>query len=52
MLDLLKFREVTLLQKLQKKTIELQKSGKTGFEAMMNHTAEIVQELAMAYGER
>jgi len=52
MLDLLKFREVTLLQKLQKKTIELQKTGKTGFETMMHHTADIVQELAMAYGER
>jgi len=52
MFDLLKFREVTLLQKLQKKMIDLKKAGKTGFETMMHHTAEIFQELAMAYGER
>lgn len=42
MIDLLKFREIDLFQKLGKKTAELQKAGKTDFEAMMHHTAELI----------
>ena len=52
LLDLLKFREVDLFQKLGKKTKELTSSGKSGFEALMFHTSNLVQDLAMAYGER
>lgn len=52
LLDLLKFREVDLFKKLTKKTMEMQKAGKSGFEVMMHHTSNLVQDLAMAYGER
>ena len=52
LLDLLKFREVDLFRKLAIKTKELTSSGKSSFEALMYHTSNLVQDLAMAYGER
>jgi acyl-CoA oxidase len=52
LLDLLKFREVDLFKKLAKKTKDLTSSGKSGYEALMFHTSNLVQDLAMAYGER
>ena len=51
-LDLMKYREVDLFKKLAKKTMQLKKEGKSDFEALMHHTSNLVQDLAMAYGER
>ena len=42
LLDLLKFREVDLFKKLSKKTKDLTSSGKSGFEALMFHTSNLV----------
>lgn len=52
LLDLLKFREVSLFDKLMKDTQRLRKAGKTSYEVLMHETSDVMQDLAFAYGER
>ena len=52
LLDLLKFREVMLFEKLMKDTKDKLKSGKSKYEVLMRETSDSMQELAQAYGER
>jgi acyl-CoA oxidase len=50
--DLFRFRVETLLVKLGAKTAELKKQGKSPYEVNMMGTSNLIQDLAMAYGER
>jgi acyl-CoA oxidase len=50
LLDILKFREVTLYTQLIEKQKELAHLG--GYQVLMRETSEVMQNLAMAYGER
>lgn len=52
LLDLFKFREVSLFEKLMKDTQRLRKAGKTSYEVLMHETSDVMQDLAFAYGER
>lgn len=52
LLDLLKFREVSLFEKLMKTSQSLKMTGKTSYEVLMHETSDIMQDLAFAYGER
>ena len=52
MLDLFKFREKILYNRLIARTAGLKKAGKSGYNILMRETSDNMQELAMAYGER
>jgi len=51
MLDLLKFRETMLFQKLVEDTKTLTKKV-GGYQVLMRETSDVMQNLAMTYGER
>ena len=50
--NLLKFREISLFNQLEKAKADLAKQGKTGYEILMHETSDVMQNLAQAYGER
>jgi len=52
LLDLLKFRETMLFQKLTTDTKNLLKSGKSPYEVLMRETSDVMQALALTFGER
>lgn len=52
LLDLLKFREVMLFEKLMKDTKNKLNSGKSKYEVLMRETSDTMQDLAQAFGER
>jgi acyl-CoA oxidase len=50
LLDLLKFRETVLFTKLAEDNQKLKHLG--GYQVLMRETSDVMQDLAMAYGER
>jgi hypothetical protein len=52
LLDLMKFRETMLFQKLTDDTKKLLKEGKTPYQILMRETSDSMQDLAWTYGER
>lgn len=50
--DLLRFREVSLFNKLVTTTKTLLKEGKSPYEVLMRETSDVMQDLAATYGER
>ena len=52
LMDLLKYREVSLFKQLVATTKAQLKNGKSSYEVLMRETSDIMQDLARAYGER
>lgn len=52
LLNLLKFRETMLFQKLVGEQKRLAGEGKSPYQILMRETSDLMQNLAMAYGER
>lgn len=52
LLDLLKFRETMLFEKLVNDTKKLLKEGKSAYQILMRETSDVMQDLAWTYGER
>lgn len=52
LLDLMKYRETFLFEKLMNDTKNLKKSGVSGYNILMRETSDVMQNLATAYGER
>lgn len=52
LLNLLKFRETMLFQKLVGEQKRLKGEGKSAYQILMRETSDVMQDLAMAYGER
>ena len=52
LVDLLRFRERTLFERLANSIKQLTKEGKSQYNILMRETSNNMQDLAMAYGER
>ena len=52
LLNLLKFRETILFQKWLTEEKNLKSQGKSGYQILMRETSDVMQDLALAYGER
>ena len=52
LLDLLKYRETVLFEKLVKDSKDLKDAKVSGYNIMMRETSDVMQDLAQAYGER
>lgn len=52
LVDLLRFRETVLFNKLVDDSKRLKKEGKTSYQILMRETSDVMQELAQVYGER
>lgn len=50
--DLMRFRQVTLFEQLMAKSAAQKKAGMTAYETAMMGTSNLIQDLALAYGER
>ena len=52
LLDLMRFRETVLFEKLVGDTKALLKQGKTPYQILMRETSDVMQDLSWTYGER
>lgn len=52
LLDLLKYRETVLFQKLVADSKNLKDAKVSGYNILMRETSDVMQDLAQAYGER
>ena len=52
LLDMIKFREISLFSKLHQDQADLKKSGVSGYDILMRETSDVMQDLAHIYGER
>ena len=52
MVDLFRFRQKTLFHALLKQQAALKKQGKNSYDILMRETSDLMQDLALAYGER
>lgn len=52
LINLLKYREIMLYQQWMKQLKDLQSQGKSAYQILMRETSDVMQELALAYGER
>ena len=52
LLNLLKFREIMLFNKWQTDLKTLSQQGKSRYQILMRETSDVMQDLALAFGER
>jgi hypothetical protein len=52
LLDMIKFREISLFSKLHQDQADLKKNGVSGYDILMRETSDVMQDLAHIYGER
>ena len=52
LVDLLRYRETVLFNKLVDDSKNLKSQGKSAYQILMRETSDVMQELAQVYGER